>query len=227
MFIFHYLASIIPSALEDEHTSPLSRIRRSAIWSKVCNVLMLCSDDMEAYGRFWWYGRSAIWSKVCNVLAMFWWYGSIWKVLMIWKVSHLIKSVQCSGYVLMIWKHMEGSDDMEGHPFDQKCAMFWCYVLMIWEPTKLFYGPIPTFFYLFCCFLIPVSIKISTIQIEKVWMICLGFEPGPQDGRRKAMAAAPNLTIVSMIQTTFFDLHFKGASNDRCQSFLFFLLKKR
>ena len=190
MFIFHYLASIIPSALEDEHTSPLSRIRRSAIWSKVCNVLMLCSDDMEGQP----------FDQKC---AMFWW------------------------YVLMIWKHMEGSDDMEGHPFDQKCAMFWCYVLMIWEPTKLFYGPIPTFFYLFCCFLIPVSIKISTIQIEKVWMICLGFEPGPQDGRRKAMAAAPNLTIVSMIQTTFFDLHFKGASNDRCQSFLFFLLKKR
>ena len=36
---------------------------------------------------------------------------------------------------------------------------------------------------------------ISIIQIEKVQMVCLGFEPGPQDGRRSrnhgAMASAP------------------------------------
>ena len=43
------------------------------------------------------------------------------------------------------------------------------------------YGPMPAAFsFIFVLFLIPTSItvSISTIQIEKVWMVCLGFEPG-------------------------------------------------
>ena len=179
MFIFHYLASIIPSALEDEHTSPLSRIRRSAIWSKVCNVLMLCSDDMEAYGRFWWYGRSAIWSKVCNVLAMFWWYGSIWKVLMIWKVSHLIKSVQCSDdmfwwygsiwKVLMIWKVIHLIKSVQCSD-----AMFWWYG----NPLNFFMGQSRPFFIYFVVFSFQFQLKFQQYKLKKCGWFAWDSNPG-------------------------------------------------
>ena len=50
-------------------------------------------------------------------------------------------------------------------------------VFKIWANPGLF-------FVYFCSFLIPISITIS-IQIEKAYMVCLRFEPGPHDGRRR------------------------------------------
>ena len=137
MFIFHYLASIIPSALEDEHTSPLSRIRRSAIWSKVCNVLMLGSDDMEGQP----------FDQKC---AMFWWYGSIWKVLMIWKVIHLIKSVQCSD------------------------AMFWWYG----NPLNFFMGQSRPFFIYFVVFSFQFQLQFQQYKLKKCGWFAWDSNPG-------------------------------------------------
>ena len=77
--------------------------------------------------------------------------------------------------------------------------------LTLLNELKIWANSGPLFVY-FCPFLIPISM----IQIEKTKMVCLVFEPGPQNGRRRrnhgAMAAAKkNVTQAKLLEFSQFE----------------------